>query len=109
MDEEILNFMARLPRVYGEFVFKYRNVGSISRKVNELIKSMGLTKGTKLHTLRKNFTSRLVNSGATESELQALTRDSITTVHKYYTAFSHEAGREALRRARRTGKGRAQQ
>lgn len=102
MDKEIERFMKQLPKTYAPFVFVYRKIGTASQRFRRLRERLGYSEELSLHTLRTNFISRLINSGASESEVMHLARHkSIVTTHKYYTAFDQKRMREALRRSRR--------
>lgn len=102
MDRELQAFMAGLPRLYEPFVFVYRKVHTASQRFRRLRGRLNLSEDLSLHTLRTNFISRLINSGATESEVMYLARHrSIVTSHKYYTAFDQKRMRKALQRSRK--------
>lgn len=102
MDQVLRRFMEELPRDHDPYVFAYRNVWWVSRKMALTIKKLKLKSGLRLHRLRTTFISRLVNSGLSESEVMHLSRHrSITTTHKYYAAFDQKRMREALARSRK--------
>ncbi|MEI7671104.1 MAG: tyrosine-type recombinase/integrase [Deltaproteobacteria bacterium] len=105
MDEELLAFMAALPREYAPFVFKPYNASYISRAFTRIKEKLGWNSLLKTHTFRANFISALVNSGLSESVVMHLARHkSIQTTHKYYTAFDQGTMREELARSRKKKK-----
>jgi integrase len=105
MDKELAALMRRLPRSYGEHVFVYRTPGSASRAFRRIRDKLKINDQITLHTLRTNFISRLINSGATESAVMHLARHrSIVTTHKYYTAFDQDSMRQALEQSRKPTK-----
>lgn len=104
MDVEIAALMKQIPRSEEERVFVYRNTKSASRAFRRVRDRLKITDQVTVHTLRTNFISRLINSGATESEVMHLARHrSIVTTHKYYTAFDQSKMRAALAKSRRKG------
>jgi integrase len=101
MDRELERFMKDLSREYSPFVFIYRKIGTASQRFRRLRERLGYSEELSLHTLRTNFISTLINSGASESEVMHLARHrSIVTTHKYYTAFDQKRMREALGKSR---------
>lgn len=101
MDKELEQFMKKLSRGYSPFVFVYRKIHTASQRFRRLRERLKYSDELSLHTLRTNFISTLINSGASESEVMHLARHkSIVTTHKYYTAFDQKRMREALNRSR---------
>jgi len=102
MDKDLAGMMKKLPRSYGKHVFAYRTPKSASRSFRRIRDKLKISDQITIHTLRTNFISRLINSGATESEVMHLARHrSIVTTHKYYAAFDQEKMRDALERSRK--------
>lgn len=101
MDKLLAKFMRELSSEYSPFVFRYQNIHTLSQLMRRRKKTLKLNGVLKLHTLRTNFISSLINAGLTESEVMHLARHrSIVTTHKYYTAFDQKKMREALGRSR---------
>jgi integrase len=107
MDKELEDWMKRLPRDYSPYVFKYRGKWTVSTKLRLLIRKLnedkkaGIDPELNVHTLRRNFISRLVKSRLSQIEVMYLARHrSIATTLKYYTAFDQGQMRKALKKSR---------
>ncbi|MEW6511846.1 MAG: tyrosine-type recombinase/integrase [Bacteroidota bacterium] len=107
MDRELETWMKKLPRDYEPYVFKYRGKWTVSTKLRLLIRKLneeekaGIDPELNVHTLRRNFISRLVKSRLSQIEVMYLARHrSIATTLKYYTAFDQGQMRRALEKSR---------
>lgn len=102
MDRDLIRFLKKCPKTFAPYVLRYRSRHTLSHALEDIRETLSLDPRLKVHTLRKNFISNIVNSGASESMLMHLARHrSIATTHKYYTAFDVESTRKALQNSRK--------
>ena len=101
MDKKLRQFLRGLAKK-DDWVLPYRDKVTVTHKFRFLIDDkLKFDRHFKIHTFRATYISRLVKSGASESELLYLARlRSIATAHRYYTAFDTGQMRSALARSR---------
>lgn len=84
-------------RQWAPFVFKYRNVSTLSRRMHDAIVKLGLNPRLNVHALKKTYVRQLVQSGVPVPLLHSLSHHaSLSTTLNYYVAFDLEAKRKAL-------------
>lgn len=101
IDGELRELLDRLPKKFEPWVFKYRNVTTVSHYLKRFVIRLGLDPDLTVHDLKRTYISRLVNSGASEGQVHVLAHHkSFQTTLDYYTSFNVGTLRETLAKSR---------
>jgi len=104
IDKELIDLLRMTPRNREPFVFKYRNVCTVSHYTNVALADLGIT-GRTVHQLKKTYVKNLIRAGLSEAETHRLSHHkSIETTLKYYAEFDLSKLRKSLAKSRRPKK-----